>query len=220
MGKQGKNRKRRKVLAEVPIVPLDDSIDDIDTETLLVTIETLQKLTANPTLLKGSQFKALRTSLHNLQASREQHGILNGQSLSGLVSDALTDARWTDAIKYLQQMQEQKIVPKLGAVQRWVRHCDAASNDGKSFNDLVMRVLDGILRTADWDMVPPLGLPLNALVDWEPRQKHFHETFEVTTETKEFYKKQFVVAMHQKGEDRRTKNVYDFTLFHSLAGIS
>jgi hypothetical protein len=34
-------------------------------------------------------------------------------------------------------------VPKLGAVQRWVRECDAKGGDA-----LALRVLDGILRTA------------------------------------------------------------------------
>lgn len=50
---------------------------------------------------------------------------------------------WTDALIALANMRSAGQTPKLGAVQRWVRDCDAAGED-----PLAMRVLDGILRTA------------------------------------------------------------------------
>jgi hypothetical protein len=46
-------------------------------------------------------------------------------------------------------------LPKLGALQRWVRDCDAASlRDGSHADPQIFRVLDSILRTADPALIP------------------------------------------------------------------
>jgi hypothetical protein len=73
-----------------------------------------------------------------------------GSTLSGRISDALTDGRWADALAALAEMRARGQVPKLGALQRWVRDCDAASlRDGSHADPQIFRVLDSILRTAD-----------------------------------------------------------------------
>ena len=54
----------------------------------------------------------------------------------GLVSDALCA---------LEEMRQSKQLPKLGALQRWVRECDAAGDDDSE----ALLLLDSILRTAD-----------------------------------------------------------------------
>jgi hypothetical protein len=55
----------------------------------------------------------------------------------------------------LEEMRTKGQVPKLGALQRWVRDCDAASAKNGAFGDpVVLRVLDSMLRTVDPTMVP------------------------------------------------------------------
>jgi hypothetical protein len=80
---------------------------------------------------------------------------LSGATLSGRISDALTDGRWADALSALAEMRSKGQVPKLGALQRWVRDCDAASlRDGSHGDPQIFRVLDSILRTADPNLIP------------------------------------------------------------------
>ncbi|KAJ3299634.1 hypothetical protein HDU76_006256 [Blyttiomyces sp. JEL0837] len=132
------------------------------------TVAVLNALNSSAETLRMPMFKPLRTVLHSLQKSAAGAGINTGQSLPGKVSDAIFDRRWTDAIVYLSEMRAKKIVPKLGALQRWVRDCDAAAvtvpstaASGKKTQTtttvgysgkrdaVVMRVLDAILRTSD-----------------------------------------------------------------------
>lgn len=78
-----------------------------------------------------------------------------GQTPIGRISDALVDGRWNDAMVALEEMRTRGQVPKLGALQRWVRDCDAASAKNGAFGDpVVLRVLDSMLRTVDPTMVP------------------------------------------------------------------
>lgn len=80
---------------------------------------------------------------------------MKGSTLSGRISDALTDGRWADALLALAEMRSKGQVPKLGALQRWVRDCDAASlRDGSHADPQIFRVLDSILRTADPELIP------------------------------------------------------------------
>ena len=59
-------------------------------------------------------------------------------SFTARISEELQGARWEAALLTLQEMRERGEVPKLGAVQRWVRECDAKGGDA-----LALRVLDG-----------------------------------------------------------------------------
>ena len=78
-----------------------------------------------------------------------------GQTPIGRISDALVDGRWSDAMTALKELRTRGQVPKLGALQRWVRDCDAASAKNGAFGDpVVLRVLDSMLRTVDPSMVP------------------------------------------------------------------
>ncbi|KAI8829270.1 hypothetical protein BJ741DRAFT_623473 [Chytriomyces cf. hyalinus JEL632] len=101
--------------------------------------------------MKGNTFKPLRAMLHSLRAEAKVHaGIGAGASLSGRVGDAVSDQRWQDAMDALSEMRAQRQYPRLGALQRWVRDCDAAASTTTLKRDTqVMRVLDAILRTAD-----------------------------------------------------------------------
>lgn len=52
-----------------------------------------------------------------------------------------------DALVLLSELRLRRQQPKLGALQRWVRDCDAASRSDGSFGDeTVLTVLDAILR--------------------------------------------------------------------------
>ncbi|GAA5846791.1 hypothetical protein JCM11251_006158, partial [Rhodosporidiobolus azoricus] len=52
-----------------------------------------------------------------------------------------------DALVLLSELRIRRQKPKLGALQRWVRDCDAASRSDGSFGDeMVLKVLDAVLR--------------------------------------------------------------------------
>lgn len=70
-----------------------------------------------------------------------------GTSLPSRISAALSSNRLQDALVLLTECRLRNVHTKLGALQRWVRECDAASRSDGSFGDTdVLRVLDAILR--------------------------------------------------------------------------
>jgi hypothetical protein len=48
----------------------------------------------------------------------------SSSKFTAAVSAALQDKKWSDAVAVLEAMQQYGKVPKLGAVQRWVRDAD------------------------------------------------------------------------------------------------
>ncbi|KZP05214.1 hypothetical protein FIBSPDRAFT_766202, partial [Athelia psychrophila] len=88
-------------------------------------------------------------------------------SLTSRVSSALTGQRWTDAKVLLAEMRIRGQRPKLGALQRWTRDCDAASTaDGSEGDREVLGVLDAIMRTADYAGAD--ASPVRRHADWTP----------------------------------------------------
>ena len=73
------------------------------------------------------------------------HGL---KSNTAAVTAALTANDGPRAIALLREMRALRQVPKLGAVQRWVRACDAAVHDPAA-----LQVLDAVLRTCDPELV-------------------------------------------------------------------
>ena len=71
--------------------------------------------------VRSREMRDLRGLLHQLHDAAGA-----GKSLSGRVTEALDTERWWDALALLHAMREAAAVPKLGAVCRWVRLCDAA----------------------------------------------------------------------------------------------
>jgi hypothetical protein len=121
---------------------------------LSTTIKTLSILANSPELISQHrpQLKRLRGAVHDFQRiTAEQEG--TGNSLTSRISSALagnTGNRWTDAKVLLAEMRIRKQRPKLGALQRWTRECDAASTaDGSEGDREVLTVLDAIMRTAE-----------------------------------------------------------------------
>ena len=141
MGKKGQKRKLQAIL------PADDQI--IEPEDLLITIDTLETLAQNPGELAKKYTKDVKRATFELHRTIAEGATL-GNSLSSKISVALQDYRFTDALVFLFEMMVRGIQPKLGAVQRWVRECDATSSSDGSPGDVeALRCLDLILRIAN-----------------------------------------------------------------------
>lgn len=117
---------------------------------LQTTIHVLNALSNSPESISQHrpQLKRLRGAVFDFQrVAAEQEG--TGNSLTSRISSALAGHRWVDAKVLLAEMQIRKQRPKLGALQRWTRECDAASSaDGSEGDPEVISVLDAIMRTA------------------------------------------------------------------------
>lgn len=169
MGKTGKALKKRRLaqFASAKVVTLtavdvsdDEPLEEesklflgslVSESQLSTTIKTLSVLANSPETLSQHrpQLKRLRGAVHDFQrVTAEQEG--TGNSLTSRISSALSGNRWTDAKVLLAEMRIRKQRPKLGALQRWTRECDAASPaDGSEGDREVLSVLDAIMRTAE-----------------------------------------------------------------------
>ncbi|KIM78401.1 hypothetical protein PILCRDRAFT_586744 [Piloderma croceum F 1598] len=189
MGKTGKALKKRR-LAQFPsakivtLTAVDVSDDEPDEENKLflgglvsesqlsTTIKTLSVLANSSETLSQHrpQLKRLRGAVHDFQRiTAEQEG--TGSSLTSRISSALSGDRWTDAKVLLAEMRIRKQRPKLGALQRWTRECDAASTaDGSEGDREVLSVLDAIMRTAE-DVVEDFD-PIKRHPEWVAAGEH------------------------------------------------
>ncbi|KAI8832709.1 hypothetical protein BC829DRAFT_428555 [Chytridium lagenaria] len=115
------------------------------------TMQVLSKLEGHPESLRMPVFKPLRALIFKLVKAASQTGI----NAVGRISEAVSEKRWKDALSLLSEMRKKDMRPKLGALQRWVRDCDAANSFKKHGRDTeVMEVLDSVLRTADPALIP------------------------------------------------------------------
>lgn len=155
----GKSRKRQRVEAKAKLLTATavDSIVNTPDEDggligglilpdeLQITIDTLTTLADNPQAFKDRGLRELKSALWAAYTAANGGG---GSSPTSRVSSALADGRWADAKSALADMRVRGIRPKLGALQRWVRECDAAAaREGA----VVWAVLDDILRTTAGD---------------------------------------------------------------------
>ncbi|CAO3657979.1 unnamed protein product [Umbelopsis vinacea] len=239
MGKLGKERKRRRLLQTKEDQVLAEHEEDngaleygglIAAEDMNTTIRCLNTLKDHPDLVRSKEFKQLRAVMHLVHESA--FAVTGkGSTLSGRISDALTDGRWADALAALAEMRARGQVPKLGALQRWVRDCDAASlRDGSHADPQIFRVLDSILRTADPALVcsPTADYhPVRQNGSWSPfpRASPLEMVYDnikagklFTEEQAEQYRSSFRVVCQEKGPERRTPNEHDFILYSSIPG--
>ncbi|KIJ96923.1 hypothetical protein K443DRAFT_270604 [Laccaria amethystina LaAM-08-1] len=124
-------------------------LDELETTT-----ETLTLLAQNPSLIGLKALKPFKTAVHDYW--RVAHETTNtGSSLTSRISSALVDQRHVDALVLLAEMVIREQMPKLGALQRWVRECDAVLTPSMSQKDesRVWQVLDAILRTTQPEMI-------------------------------------------------------------------
>ncbi|KAJ7621366.1 hypothetical protein FB45DRAFT_839261 [Roridomyces roridus] len=136
---------------EVPAAEIGNLIfaDELETTT-----ETLQTLASHPELISLKSLKSFRTAVHDYWRVASEASN-TGSSLTSRISSALQDQRHIDALVLLSEMQIRGHLPKLGALQRWVRECDAvlAPSMTQEEENRVWEVLNGILRTTQPELV-------------------------------------------------------------------
>ncbi len=154
---------------------VDDSDDDLPAEDLQVAVETLQLLAQEPERLAHPRYKQLKRAgwdfgkvladqgsaagrlwwLHALVSRADFHfpPRLLGSSIHSKISHALSLSHYRQALVLLFEMHVTKVPTKLGAIQRWVRDCDATSDPERKLSaeereerDVVLRCLDLVLR--------------------------------------------------------------------------
>lgn len=148
-----------------PGLDLPVSIDDIST-----TCRVLATLTEHPALLSMAATSASKT-LKPLK--RAVHSFVHAETaasqtsnLSSRISLALSSGRFVDARVLLAEMAIRKVPAKLGAVQRWVRDCDAAGTQAATESEdraEIWKTLEAILRTTA--ELPPSDVPGGVLTD-------------------------------------------------------
>ncbi|KAF8066593.1 hypothetical protein FPV67DRAFT_1417259 [Lyophyllum atratum] len=137
------------VVEDSPLIGNLIYYDELETTT-----ETLMTLARNPMLIGLKALKPFKTAVHDYW--RVAHEATNtGSSLTSRISSALVDQRHIDALVLLSEMVIREQVPKLGALQRWVRECDAVLTPSMTQQEenRVWQVLDAILRTTQPELI-------------------------------------------------------------------
>ncbi|KAJ7182835.1 hypothetical protein C8R43DRAFT_968201 [Mycena crocata] len=166
MAKGGKKRKQNEQSTQIVAaqeliekLPYDGAAEIgnlIFADELETTTETLSLLASHPELISLKSLKAFRTSVHDYwRAATEISHTAGGASLTSRISSALVDQRHVDALVLLSEMEIRGQLPKLGALQRWVRECDAVlvPTMSQEEENRVWQVLNAILRTTQPDLV-------------------------------------------------------------------
>ena len=104
--------------------------------------------------------KALRKALHpivnlhflpdtNLTSSLSSRKDRDEQ-ISNSIHRAFRLRNWTDALEGLRKLAMSSEIPKLGALQRWVRECNVAYEDtnctGDNYSSIYLSLLDAVMR--------------------------------------------------------------------------
>ncbi|KAF4121481.1 Short-chain dehydrogenase [Geosmithia morbida] len=125
-------------------------------EELEITIDTLKTLSQYPSLIKTRQCRDVRAAVYDFRQSctTGTNSVDGGAgtNLTGRITGALADGKFTDARILLSEMRIRGEEPKLGALCRWVRDLDFISGlstqhrvtqDGE-----LISVLDSVLRVS------------------------------------------------------------------------
>ncbi|WWC73612.1 uncharacterized protein I206_107584 [Kwoniella pini CBS 10737] len=246
----GKNNKRKRTNAltqpsKLPTPPSDSpsSTNLIDSDDLECTVNVLETLCEFPEELSGKEMKDLKRKVHELyRVMAEGSGL--GNSLTSKISTALSDYRFTDALIHLFEMYTRNLQPKLGALQRWVRECDATSEaDGSPGDPEALKCLDMILRIAnnshsknvstDKKVFGTDGLSLEEGNDnviqskqiWKARENNREIAIWKMIQEGTLFDKPppktypgFRPVHHVKAAERKPPNLYDSTVYGSSPG--
>lgn len=216
----GKNKKRKVSPVAAPVASPDAVEQLIDATDLLITLDVLQTLCDNPAELAEKYTKDVKRATFELHRVVTEGATL-GTSLSARISAALQDYRFTDALVLLYEMMVRGIKPKLGAVQRWVRECDAtSSSDGSPGDAEALRCLDLILRIANTSTSNSTVQTTPVFRAREPLPEEVPIWSLITSgqlgETSAVFRK----VHHIPGPLRRPPNVYDSTVYASDNAIN
>jgi len=262
MGKAGKARKRRRGelgacrVEPVPAVasyegPVSGGhISSADVAAATRVLTAMAQGEGDMDRWRGKEFKGLRAALHALRQS-DWAGMVLGfgkrvVSETQVVSDALRDGRLDDASAALEAMRAKGTVPKLGAVCRWVRDCDAigtgmgAGTGGEGGGSLakLFPLLDLILRTADPGQVGAMrtqtalqglempavsvaegGGRVRAFPSWAPpKQGGDAPPPSEIVPPSGGWAAGFRVCQHVPAAERKPPNVYDLHIWTSVPG--
>lgn len=134
----------------------------VSDEELEITVETLATLAQHPSLIKSKACKDLRAAVYDFrQASATGLANAADTNLTGQVTGALADGKYTEARIKLAEMRIRGQEPKLGALCRWVRDLDVISGvstapeshgapvvQRTAHQKELITVIDAVLRTA------------------------------------------------------------------------
>lgn len=125
----------------------------ISDEELEITVDTLTSLARFPGLIKNKTCKDLRAAVYDFrQACTMGTNNSSGTNLTGRITGALADGKFTDARILLAEMKIRGQEPKLGALCRWVRDLDFISGLSTQVqcprDQELIAVLDAVLRVS------------------------------------------------------------------------
>lgn len=212
-----------------------ETIEEVD---LAITIDTLSKFISNPSLLSGSSMKPLRTALHLLSSansSLKSGSSSHGDGIIANISFCLRNSDWDRALLLLSQVEEAKIVIKLGTLQRWVRDCDsvaAITEDGNGnlgADYKVYIVIDKIMRTINGTKKPSCSRSSKDLLNdvlirhesWSPvlTEDQRKESRDGLNQLEEVKKDGFRVCQTLEGSQRNPPNLYPAVIHTSKSGL-
>ncbi|KAJ7054194.1 hypothetical protein C8F01DRAFT_1064081 [Mycena amicta] len=229
----GKNTKKRKQAVDAPPVLKKQKLDDdeligdlILAEDLDATTDTLALLARNPKIIALKALKPFRTAVHDYWRVATETSS-TGSSLTSRISSALVDHRHIDALVLLSEMEIRGQMPKLGALQRWVRECDAVMNPSMSQEEenLVWRVLNAILRTTQPEFIPSTSAAGGVLIAGSSLRRYPPFSVETTTPLSPATSPRDLNAGDIKplhttpGTERRPPNKHPAIVYYSPPGI-
>eukprot|EP00760_Papus_ankaliazontas_P001542 PhM_4_TR10503/c0_g1_i2/m.69783 len=218
--KRKKKRDREEPTPLKPGTATPSTAPSIDNADIEATLRTMQKLNENPDMFQSARFKALRALVYPLVNAPLGACVAR-------ISDALSDGRWEDARLALEAMRRTGELPKLGAVQRWVRDCDAADAAGGDDCNAIL-VLDAILRTAAPEQIgrAPTDPALLANAErgvliryppWGSRPLLGYDTIPKLLEgsEREALRAKFKMIGHDVARHRNPPNLHDLHIWHA-----
>lgn len=129
----------------------------VSQEELDVTVETLTELSKYPALIKSKACRDVRVAVYDFRQVCATGQNSASSNLTGRITAALADGKYTDARVLLAEMRIRGEELKLGALCRWVRDLDVISRVSTCYHDAaavdrspkereVIAVLDAVLR--------------------------------------------------------------------------
>uniref|UniRef100_A0A7S4KLZ0 Fe2OG dioxygenase domain-containing protein n=1 Tax=Paramoeba aestuarina TaxID=180227 RepID=A0A7S4KLZ0_9EUKA len=208
-------------------VSQDGSSSSLSTKDLQTTLRTLKLLGEDSQLFHSAKVREIRGALYALPMLKDKP-----KTAVGLISQYLRDHMWEKAGEALAEMNDKSISPPLGALQRWVRDCDAV--DGGSIGDEIapLRVLDIILRVSCPQLISPFQPPNTVLREDKGTVRLFRpfsafpyvgfeeDKIDTSPESVKFWTSKFEIFHSVPAEQRTPPNYHPMCLWKFKGGDS